>query len=213
MSVFPGVFSSIEEFFDEADWNQLEELSSATETKVLDPALSSSSDDYRFPRIRTERLRVVANEPFPRRTLRDMCPPKGAFMYRPRIYDRRRHTADSKDPGWTHFRYSEDWYDTSPDGPQQELEDTYGLVVLIPAMFVPYKPYPCRGDMVLSHPGGAGTYYFWWNPLRMMDDPEVGFLHRFEGVYDSLEHFVREADWNRLTDVPSVPLKSESDDE
>jgi len=54
-------------------------------------------------------------------------------------------------------------------------------------------------------PGGAGTYYVWYNENRNQEGPWgpwAGDMQRFEGVYASLEHFVRTADWNRLEGVP-----------
>lgn len=82
--------------------------------------------------------------------------------------------------------------------------ETYGpeLRGFVPALYVPTDPY--RGDTVMCPPGGAGTYYVWYNENRDHSGPWgpwTGNMQRFEGVYASLEHFVRMADWNRLEGV------------
>ncbi|KAJ7464446.1 hypothetical protein FB451DRAFT_1403124 [Mycena latifolia] len=170
-----------------------------------------------LPLISIKSLRVAADEPYTRRTLWEMCPPHGTFMYQPRIFDpgwdEREFAASSRVHGWpripdtqfpepwscdwTQYPHCGDWYDSF--GPQETVESMHprDLVGLVPAMFVP--PGPDLGDTVLCPPGGAGTYYLWWNDRRASEQaPWEGDMQRFVGVYASLEHFVRTADWNRL---------------
>ncbi|KAJ7153276.1 hypothetical protein C8R46DRAFT_1119899 [Mycena filopes] len=220
LSAFDGVFPTVEAFFDDADWNLLQEVGApaaenidaggVVEQRYLSP--------HKFPAIRMERLRVAADQPYPSRTLWDTCPPKGTFMHKPRVFNRRMpkrlppagatwpRIPDAQLPApwscaWEEYIHCSNWYNGNNDDPQALLEDMYGVANLVPAMFVPLGNY--RGDTVLSTTGGAGTYYLWWNEVRAEGLAEwEGDLQRFEGTYANLEEFIHRADWNRLETLP-----------
>ncbi|KAJ7165845.1 hypothetical protein C8R46DRAFT_291045 [Mycena filopes] len=231
--VFDGVFPTVEAFFDDADWNLLKELYPVAGN--IDADLTAfSGAPHQFPPIRTERLRVAANEPYPRRTLWDTCPPEGAFRHRPRNLDPGEwlcdklgslhpksttwpHIPDAQLPApwscaWEGHRDFTHWYNSDycsicdEESPPAMLQNEYGVGEdLVPAMFV--RDGEIRGDMVLSAPGGAGTYYLWWGEERHANRPTggEGALHRFHGTYADLEDFIRRADWNRLETIPFLP--------
>ncbi|KAJ7176963.1 hypothetical protein C8R46DRAFT_1188637 [Mycena filopes] len=81
VSAFMGFFPTVEAFFEEADWNMLQEV--CPETGDVDAELPSLVDlsPHKFPSIQIQNLRVAANEPYPKRTLWDMCPPKVVLVF------------------------------------------------------------------------------------------------------------------------------------
>lgn len=109
---------------------------------------------------------------------------------------------------WSSFAGSLNWYDVQ----QEIILKQYGreLAGFVPALYVPWCH--CIGHTVLSPPGGAGTYHVLYHETPDRDgylgiggayySSWMGNMHRFEGAYASLEHFVRTADWNRLEAVP-----------
>ncbi|KAJ7743376.1 hypothetical protein B0H16DRAFT_1727765 [Mycena metata] len=178
ISAFPGIFPSVEAFFDGADWNQLQDVTGNKDTGEILCAATGYCWDHKFPPIRIDHLRVAANQSHPRHTLRDMCPPQGSFMYTQRIFDCAEckylsdwpRIPDTQLPEpwsceWWYYHHCDDWYDGGL-GPQATLESMYGVVGLMPSMFVPFGPH--RGDTVLC---AAGTYYLWWNAHRDGDVP------------------------------------------
>lgn len=110
---------------------------------------------------------------------------------------------------WERFDDAWCWHGNDGDGPQEVITELYGPALrrVVPALFHPLSPRigAAREDVVLCPPGGAGTYYLWWNEDFREARPEVGEMLRFEGLYASVAHFVRTADWNRLEGVPLVP--------
>ncbi|KAJ7174550.1 hypothetical protein C8R46DRAFT_1252188 [Mycena filopes] len=210
--VFDGVFPTVEAFFDDADWNLLKELDSVAEDTDRQDLTPYSREPYKFPPIRMERLRVAANEPYPRRTLWDTCPPEGAFMHRPRNLEQfgewgplspRSATwpriPDTRLPAPWSCANKSSAYDSQP----WVLQHDYGIGYnnLVRAIFVPdMEEY--RGDIVLSAPGGVGTYYLWWSESHIARvELWEGDLQRFHGTYASLEDFIHRADWNRLETI------------
>ncbi|KAJ7461149.1 hypothetical protein FB451DRAFT_1181496 [Mycena latifolia] len=171
MYAFDGIFSSVDSFIEEADWNRVELIRAVAE---------GAADSH----------------PSQKRTLWEAKMPRASEWAR--IPEAQLPEPWSCD--WPKFVNCHDWYDG--DGGQEEVRSAYGpaLAGLVPALFVPLGPF--RGDTVLCRPGGAGTYYLWWNQHRS-DSGLVwkGAMQRFEGEYASLKHFVRTADWNRLQRV------------
>ncbi|KAF7328876.1 hypothetical protein MVEN_02517300 [Mycena venus] len=221
---FVGVFSSVEAFIEEADWNQMEQIKPAGGIVDTRPAFPLRSVTYaKIPLTSARGFRLAAEERFSKRTLWDMCPPAATFRHRPRQHrnpfksglDERIHEwpyiPDTQLPepwscDWSRFEESiEDWYDVDQDFVWKE----YGreLVGFVPALYVPMSP--ARGDTVICPPGGAGTYYVWYNEGRIQDGPWRGEMQRFDGVYASLKHFVQTADWNRLESVAYRPTVSD----
>ncbi|KAJ6552262.1 hypothetical protein DFH09DRAFT_1366368 [Mycena vulgaris] len=226
MLSFDGVYPSVDAFFEEADWNRMERVHAVG--GVADPISIARlpSSDATLHLISAKGLRVTADEPYSRRTLWDMCPPPGAYMYEPREEDHFEYTPDESDHlgvrewpyipesqlpepwscEWYTFVARDDWYDLEPGQQgQEDIVEMYGpdLGGLVPAMFQPQRNW--RGNTVLCPPGGAGTYYLWWSEIRQPDGiwgPIIGEGHRFAGLYASVEHFVRAADWNHLESVP-----------
>ncbi|KAJ7174401.1 hypothetical protein C8R46DRAFT_1080815 [Mycena filopes] len=229
--VFDGVFPTA--FFDDADWNLLKELHPVAGNTHADLTTFSGAP-HKFPPIRKECLRVAANEPYPRRTLWDTCPPEGAFRHRPRNLDPGRrpcheleslhpkstiwpHIPDAQLPepwscAWEGYIEFTHWYrdycsSCDEEAPPAMLQNVYGVGGdLVPAMFV--RDGEPRGDIVLSAPGGAGTYYLWWGEERVTNSRPThgeGDLYRFHGTYADLEDFIRRADWNRLETIPPKP--------
>ncbi|KAJ7739401.1 hypothetical protein B0H16DRAFT_1758986 [Mycena metata] len=196
LSAFEGVFPSVEVFIERADWNRVQRMEPAIGTK-------------RIPHNRRGTIK---------RTLWDMCPPPGTLGYIPRElpdggefnvskYPRLSEwprTPDTALPEpwsahWPAFLRTYHWYSEV----QVELEERSGgaLVGLVPALFEPADDY--AEDTVLCPPGGAGTYYLWGSALRgeMNWRAPMPEMHRFRGVFASVEHFVRTADWNSLEEV------------
>ncbi|KAJ7757959.1 hypothetical protein B0H16DRAFT_1885409 [Mycena metata] len=167
-------------------------------------------------------FRVVAQEPYQQRTLWDMCPPPETFGHIPRspshsslrfplaLFPRMSEWPQIPDSAlpepwsadWPAFIVCHRWYAEY----QVELEERFGraLTGFIPALF---QPEDCRGDTVLCPPGGAGTYYLWGSELRydMLDPGPMPEMQRFRGVFASVEHLVRAADWNSLEEVAECP--------
>ncbi|KAJ7083248.1 hypothetical protein C8R44DRAFT_894584 [Mycena epipterygia] len=226
MYAFEGVFSSVDTFIEEADWNRVEKVERACEVDpVTLPTVRPGSTT--LPLISGKGFRVAATEQYPRRTLWDMFPPLGTFMYQPRWYCEKPHATldeleiesrhrvrewpripDAQLPApwscdWTQMVEGSKWYDKT----QGEAVRYYGSALggFVPALFHPLGNLGWREDIVLSPPGGAGTYYLWWNECRRDWGPWNGEMERFEGVYASVEHFIRTADWNRLEWVPWIP--------
>ncbi|KAJ7274799.1 hypothetical protein C8J57DRAFT_1312763 [Mycena rebaudengoi] len=210
---FEGAFSSVEAFIEQADWNRMKRMNPA---RWDDKATVASTIAPPLLLINNRGFRVAAHEPYPRRTLWDMCPPPGTFGYVQReidyigLHEIPRVSEwpcipDSELPvpwscEWHAFVDSLDWYDE----PQSNMVETYGhaLAGFVPALC---EHMDChRGDTVLCPPGGAGTYYLWKTETREWTPTSPSAMQRFHGVFASLEHFVRTADWNRLEGV--VPL-------
>ncbi|KAJ7021903.1 hypothetical protein C8F04DRAFT_1189504 [Mycena alexandri] len=185
---------------------------------VFTEALVASSIAPALPLGSGRGFRIAAQEPWSsqKRTLWDMCPPPGTFGHIPRNSSRSRSNLarsprvsewpripDSALPepwsaDWDAFIVCYNWYEEF----QVELEERFGraLTGFIPALF---QPDDCRGDTVLCPPGGAGTYYLWGSELRweVSDPGPMPEMQRFRGVFGSVEHFVRAADWNSLEEV------------
>ncbi|KAJ7451976.1 hypothetical protein FB451DRAFT_1186018 [Mycena latifolia] len=215
---FDGVFPSVEAFIEEADWNHMEQVLPRTGEDTMTAGLRSASN-AKLPLIGERGFRVAAEEPY-----RIYSPSvQGTFMYVPRIHEGyyRRLDEDSPAHGWQHIpdvQLPEPWsckwneYIATNDwcwgnNIQETAELAYGrdLRAIVPALFVPHDPW--RGDTVVCPPGGAGTYYLWWHENRRDNGewgPFTGSMQRFQGVYASLEHFIRTADWNKLEGVPYI---------
>ncbi|KAJ7675517.1 hypothetical protein B0H17DRAFT_1207558 [Mycena rosella] len=221
--LFEGVFPSVEAFIEGADWNRVQELAPVCEPE---PQPDVASPHVKFPLVSSGgKFRMAADEPYPKRTLWDMCPPPGTYGYTPRIFDAvhspetlarlyrvsewpRTPEAQLPKPwsaNWGGFELcGSAWYAEQAVG-QVEAVSAYGpdFMGVIPAMFVPLGPW--RGDTVLCPPGGAGTYYLYWNEIRRTGEEWGewdGEMYKFDGLYASVAHFVRVADWNRLEKIP-----------
>ncbi|KAJ7032609.1 hypothetical protein C8F04DRAFT_1182799 [Mycena alexandri] len=216
---FEGIFSSVEAFIEQADWNCMERMEPVgLVQQVSTQPVVPLSIAPALPLISEKGFRIAAEEPYQKRTLWEMCPPPGTLGYKPRRSpdggrsDSYRYPRVSEWPrtpdaalpepwsaDWDAFARTYNWYDEV----QVELEERFGhdLVGLVPALFEPADGYP--EDTVLCPPGGAGTYYLWGSSLRweMCWRAPMPEMQRFRGVFASVEHFVRAADWNSLEEV------------
>ncbi|KAJ7675521.1 hypothetical protein B0H17DRAFT_1207562 [Mycena rosella] len=196
--VFEGLFPSVEAFIEGADWNRVQELTpsrSWTFPRTCQFPLVSSGGKFR----------VAEDEPYPKRTLWDMCPPPGTYGYTPRTFDAVQNPKLSLDSTASASGRARLKRNSLSRGRCQveQYRLRARLHGLIPAMFVPLGPW--RGDTVLCPPGGAGTYYLYWNEIRRTGEEWGewdGEMYKFDGLYASVAHFVRVADWNRLEKIP-----------
>jgi hypothetical protein len=103
---------------------------------------------------------------------------------------------------WNQFIDVDEWRDDYED----DLVGTYGADLLgyVPALFIPVESF--RGSTVLCPREGAGIYYLWQGEASSISNLlPPGYrsgLHKFEGIYAGLQHFINDADWNRLRPVP-----------
>ncbi|KAJ7757960.1 hypothetical protein B0H16DRAFT_1721084 [Mycena metata] len=199
---FEGVFPSLDAFIEAADWNRIERLELAGNANTV---IEASSIAPALPLGSGRGFRVVAQEPYQKRTLWDMCPPPETFGHIsrnpcrsarfplallprmsewPQIPDSALPEPWSAD--WPAFIVCQNWHEQY----HVELEERFGraLMGFIPALF---QPDDCRGDTVICPPGGAGTYYLWGSELRWdLGHPgPMPEMQRFRGVFASVEHF------------------------
>ncbi|KAJ6498503.1 hypothetical protein C8R47DRAFT_1212192 [Mycena vitilis] len=234
MWCFHGFFTSVREFIEKADWNRMEKIEPCNPDDGLTACHSSHWVTTMKKFARHGDGRTAANQPFAKRTLLDMIRPPGTYLHEARDYnDSNRNSkpygpslaralrewpripdSDLPEPWscrWEWFEEATDWYYyegvSTGESEAEMLVEVYGaaLNAFIPAMFVTRSLRGPRGDIVLCPPGFAGTYYLWWNEGRTPSD--TGDLHRFSGVYASVEHFIRTADWNKLEQVPYLDLR------
>ncbi|KAJ7106928.1 hypothetical protein C8R44DRAFT_941371 [Mycena epipterygia] len=219
---FEGVFPSVEVFIEKADWNRIEKIEAGDDEDEESAVRLVSKITY--PKFVAKDGRIAANQPYSQRTLWDMCRPPGTYLYQsrdfqncykleggsslaralrewPRIPDA--HLPEPWSCRWEFFVETDEWYD-SDESAAKILVEEYGPALdgFVPAMYVPLR-LAC-GDVVLCPPGCAGTYYLWWTEGRDLNDNLTGGLQRFSGLYSSVQHFVRTADWNKLEPVPYV---------
>ncbi|KAJ7442516.1 hypothetical protein B0H11DRAFT_2094006 [Mycena galericulata] len=192
---FGGCYSSVEDFIENGDWNDMKRLE---HSPLGDPGISVNSHDAPSARGSGTGFRTAANQPYQKRTLWDMGHSKDSWGYEARIF-RPEEAANVKKefPEWGSIpddqlpepwscnwaRWGE-WF-----GFQDDLDDVYGMANLRPVMFIPYM-YD-RGPMILSH---EGIYY-------LLGETEDATLMRFEGTYASDQDFVENGDWNRTETV------------
>ncbi|KAJ7151203.1 hypothetical protein C8R46DRAFT_1358097 [Mycena filopes] len=218
VDAFHGVFSSVDAFIEQADWNSVERLKLVSGETIVAPTASPIAPA--LPLVNLHGFRVAAQEPYQKRTLMDLSPPPGTLGYLPRTSSRWRFPTDKyprvsewprrpdsalPEPwtsDWELFPGVYEWYSER----QLDLEEAFGrpLVGYIPALF--REDDGGRGDTVLCPPGGAGTYYLWASDLAIecYSFPSVREMQRFRGVFASVEHFIRVADWNTLEEVPRL---------
>ncbi|KAJ6552260.1 hypothetical protein DFH09DRAFT_1086038 [Mycena vulgaris] len=213
MLSFDGVYPSVDAFFEEADWNRMERVHA-----VGGVAVQRDSASLQTNRTQEAHSGICARPWYPAFlnpfVIRSFSV-QGAYMYESREEDRFEATPDESDHfglpepwscEWYTFVARGDWYELEPgQRGQEDIVEMYGpeLAGLVPAMFESQETW--RGNTVLCPSGGAETYYLWWSEIRQPDGiwgPIIGEIHRFAGLYVSVEHFVRAADWNHLESVP-----------
>ncbi|KAJ7763364.1 hypothetical protein B0H16DRAFT_1804406 [Mycena metata] len=221
VDAFEGKFPSVEAFIEQADWNRMERMDPVGSKQQAHEAVPSSISSPALALIGEKGFRVAAQQLYQKRTLWEMCPPPGTLGYIPRQlpkgFDWSKYPGVSEWPrtpdtmlpeswsaNWDAFVRAHYWYDEV----QAELEERFGceLMGLVPAMFEPAGGY--AEDTVMCPPGGAGTYYFWGSSLRgemCWRAQTVPEMQRFRGVFASVEHFVRAADWNSMEEVVECP--------
>ncbi|KAJ7272363.1 hypothetical protein C8J57DRAFT_1467814 [Mycena rebaudengoi] len=207
---FPGSYSSVEAFLENCDWNGMEEMECISPS---DRIAASVEPCLPLPLTESQNgLRLASIEPYRKRNLMATLSPKGTWGYLPRRYERcglellsdpRIATwpaiPDEQLPApftcdWTAFSPVDNWFDIGIDGSQIELRHRWGVPDLTPVMFMSHSRFDCRYHLptVLR---AEGKYYFW----RWEDDPYDDWLREFEGSYESVEDFIQNADWNKLS--------------
>ncbi|KAJ7442505.1 hypothetical protein B0H11DRAFT_2093962 [Mycena galericulata] len=218
---FGGYYSSVEDFLENGDWNEMERLA----YNPLADAARTTLYECEEPSVRTSGagFPISADQPHRKRTLWDMARPKDSWKYEARVLGQRRRDSDAAvkqalikwgsisddqlpEPwscNWARWGYVEEWFGLLPFelGRQADLRERYGVADLLPVMFFPYPQ--DRGPMVLS---AEGIYYLYNHD---MDD----WLMRFDGTYASDQDFVENGDWNRMQLVePSWPFQETDED-
>ncbi|KAJ6569232.1 hypothetical protein B0H19DRAFT_1373477 [Mycena capillaripes] len=200
---FFGGFSSVEDFIEEADWNQMENVRPVLGIDKIMPSFPLRSVAYAKMQVTSTRgFRIAAEQKYSKRTLCDVCPPAVTFMYQTRQH-RITYDLNLNESHRTH-----EW----PCIPDSQLPEPWSCdwshwagsldCGLRPGVVCPDGSLPRRHGIV--PPGDAGTYYVWYNDIRDHSGPWgpwTGDMRRFEGVYASIQHFVQAADWNRIEGV------------
>ncbi|KAJ6541884.1 hypothetical protein B0H19DRAFT_328098 [Mycena capillaripes] len=191
---FRGYFSTVEDFIDNVDWNNMERLEYSGACPDAGPS-AHGHDPKETPVQSSGRgFCTASNEPYRERTLWAI-PPKGSWGYEARILYQRPNSGEDVDEAlsewgsipdnqlpepwscsWAHWGYIDSW-----------LEEI---------MFWSYGD-GGHGPMVVST---GGVYYFYGHELDR-------WFMRFDGIYASDEEFVENGDWNRLKYVE--PLSDE----
>ncbi|KAJ7903850.1 hypothetical protein B0H13DRAFT_2025563 [Mycena leptocephala] len=225
---FRGLFSSVEDFIENGDWNAMEELEYNPLTGAETPPYGPDTEE---PSAHSSGsgFRTAADQPYQKRTLWDMAHPKGSWGYEARVFNE--DDSDGDDWGlhdsaeavelalkewgsipddrlpepwscdWARWGYIKAWLGQPPfdAGHQAELQELYGIAGLIPVMFFPYPQ--DRGPMVLS---ADGVYY-------LFNHDYEDWLMRFDGRYASAEDFIENGDWNRLSKIDIIYAEIEDD--
>ncbi|KAJ7455871.1 hypothetical protein FB451DRAFT_1184166 [Mycena latifolia] len=221
---FLGLYSSVEDFLENCDWNKMQRMERGTST--AGEIVSSTEAPKKLPLTHSGRgMRVAAAEPYGKRNLLGMTRPEGIWSFKPRqdwvnewleeeyIRKPAPHTAawpaipDAQLPApftcaWHAFNPADNWYKTDYRGPSDTQEGLYrywGVPGLTPVIYMANSRYNCAFNCptVLR----AGDTYCWW--LYEMD-PVILRLCKFDGTYKNVEDFIENGDWNRM----SAPLEA-----
>ncbi|KAJ7040680.1 hypothetical protein C8F04DRAFT_1081734 [Mycena alexandri] len=212
---FPGVYVSVEDFFENCDWNGMVQTPLSP-----DPLVPDVVSPEKLPLTHSEKgLRLASAEPYRKRTLLDMTRPEGVWTFEsrkewlnrgwnypapaswPRIPDKL--LPEPFSCAWHAFSPADDWYEPHSKyedweaGPQLGLLRRWGVPDLAPVMFMAESHFDCMFYIPTILRTGE-TYYLWiW-----LEDPDVytisPILRKFEGTYASVEDFVENADWNKM---------------
>ncbi|KAJ7134245.1 hypothetical protein C8R44DRAFT_869911 [Mycena epipterygia] len=216
---FVGCFSSVEDFIESADWNEMQRL----EYEPLAGAGPTTTNcQVTFPRSSGGGFRTAVDQPYQKRTLWDMAPSRGSWEYQPRFMAERGCDTDAEidialrkwgsvpdeqlpEPwscNWARWGHVGEWFEQPFDlGCEKDLQERYGVAGLVPVMFISYG-YD-RGPMILS----ADDIYYLYN--HSMDD----WLMRFDGTYTSVQDFIENGDWNRMKIMDALPLEDFEEEE
>ncbi|KAJ7450341.1 hypothetical protein FB451DRAFT_721910 [Mycena latifolia] len=218
---FPDSYASVEEFIENCDWNLMERM----EWGASSGRLVSNVETQNLPLTHSEKgLRLTAAEPYGKRNLLAMTRPEATWSFQPRqdllkgrstVTCNAPHIAawpsipDTQLPApftcaWHAFMPADDWYSTGDDltDTQEELRRCWGVPGLMPVMYMAHSPFDSAYHCPTVLRAGE-TYYLW---LYQMD-PIEPWLRKFEGSFKSVEDFMQNADWNRL----SGPMKEMED--
>ncbi|KAJ7652079.1 hypothetical protein DFH06DRAFT_1331297 [Mycena polygramma] len=77
----------------------------------------------------------------------------------------------------------------------KKMQDRWDVPDLTPVMFMAHSRYDCAFQVPTVLRAGD-TYYLW----KYQMDEWYPWLRKFEGIYASVEDFMENADWNRLSD-------------
>ncbi|KAJ7613751.1 hypothetical protein DFH06DRAFT_1484573 [Mycena polygramma] len=212
---FVGVFASIENFLENADWKRMTLVAPSKPKGEHIPPIFHQYAPFSALPLTTHggKLRIAKND-WPKRTMWDLYRPPGTWGYEPRV-DRIstrgsisrsvparavKHWGNILDAGlpepwtcnWPDWDKTEQW-----DGPPDydfpfykvDLERRFGIAGLEPVMF---KQFP--SIFVRTILSAGGRYY-------LQEADIVGTLWRFDGVYETIEDFMQNGDWNRIHEV------------
>ncbi|KAJ7450354.1 hypothetical protein FB451DRAFT_1566587 [Mycena latifolia] len=191
----------------------------------MDPATSTSGHStssvaapQKLPLTHSARgLRLAAAEPYGKHNLLAMTRPKGIWTFQPRQPWVREwswgkgpaHAAswpaipDAQLPApftctWGAFHPTDNWYKLgfgeAFEDTQEELRRCWGVPGLTPVMYLAHIRNDCQHHIPVVLRAGA-TYYFWLYGSESIEP----WLRKFEGTYECVEDFIKNADWNRLS--------------
>ncbi|KAF7367530.1 hypothetical protein MSAN_00816000 [Mycena sanguinolenta] len=212
---FSGSYRSVEDFMENADWNEMKKMKRG---KSFGDPIAPSPKLEPIPLTHSgEGLRRASDVPYSKCNLLAMTRPEGTWSFRPRaswikepwssrdlprplptIPDE--HLPSPFSCAWLAFRPAWYWY---PDlespryqpSYQEQLAYRWGVPDLEPIMFMADHT-GCLNTLEAPTVLRAGESYYLW---LFEDDPTDPWLRKFEGTFKSVEDFMENADWNRLS--------------
>ncbi|KAJ6492805.1 hypothetical protein C8R47DRAFT_1319167 [Mycena vitilis] len=211
---FIGVFTSIQDFLENADWKRMMLVApSKPGRESIPPIFHQFAPFSTLPlTMHGGKLRITKDN-CQKRTMWDLYRPPGTWGYEPRV-DRistrgslsrsvparaLKHWGnipDTKLPepwtcNWPDWDRTEYWdHPSDHDFPcKANLERRFGIPGLEPVMFKQFPSLFLR--TILS---ARGRFY-------LQEDEIVGTLWQFDGKYETIEDFMQNGDWNRMHEV------------